>query len=81
MEIKTESQKHIIVQWFKRHHWESMQRCAKFRPDLNVSLRVKSQDDQMVYGQLTFTSIGRNLYHQRLVHFIITSLDEYQTTT
>ena len=76
-----EPTKHINQQWVKLEHYEAFVKCSKFRPDLSVKITELDKDDRgiLIHCRMTFTNIGRNLYMQRVIHFICTSLTEYQT--
>jgi hypothetical protein len=68
----------VTIQWFKRKHFEAFQKCAKFRPDLQVT--VTEMDDstpEMVHARVQFQTGGRTLLVQKMSHFIITSIDEF----
>jgi hypothetical protein len=79
--VTKEPTKHITQQWVKLEHYEAFVKCSKFRPDLSVKITEVAKDDSglLVHCRMTFTNIGRNLYMQRVIHFICTSLTEYQT--
>lgn len=76
-----EPTKHITQQWVKTEHYEAFLKCSKFRPDLSVKVTLIGEDESGLLKncKLTFTNVGRNLYMQRVFHFICTSLSEYQT--
>lgn len=68
----------ITIQWFKRKHFEAMERCAKFRPDLQVSIKeLEDSQEDMVHARVQFQTGGRTLLVQKMSQFIITSLDEF----
>ena len=68
----------MTVQWFKRKHFEAMERCAKFRPDLQVSIKeLEDSQEDMVHARVTFATGGRTLLVQKMSQFILTSLDEF----
>lgn len=83
MATNKESTKHVTRQWVKKEHFEAFVRCSKLRPDLYVRMNQLEEDETgvLILAQFTFTNVGRNLYTQRLIHFICTSLTEYQTET
>ena len=74
-----EPTKHITQQWVKLEHYEAFVKCSKFRPDLSTKITELDRDGLLVHCRMSFTNIGRNLYMQRVIHFICTSLTEYQT--
>ena len=76
-----EATKHITQQWVKREHYEAFLKCSKFRPDLSVKITLVQEDESglLCLCRMTFTNVGRNLYMQRVIHFICTSLSEFQT--
>ena len=76
-----EPTKHITQQWVKLEHYEAFVKCAKFRADFSAKMTILETDDSglLIHCRMTFTNIGRNLYMQRVIHFICTSLTEYQT--
>jgi len=74
-----EPTKHITQQWVKLEHYEAFVKCSKFRPDLSAKITELDKDGLLVHCRMTFTNIGRNLYMQRVIHFVCTSLTEYQT--
>lgn len=76
-----EPTKHITQQWVKLEHYEAFVKCSKFRADFSAKITELDKDDSglLVHCRMTFTNIGRNLYMQRVIHFICTSLTEYQT--
>jgi hypothetical protein len=74
-----EPTKHITQQWVKLEHYEAFVKCSKFRPDLSAKITELDKDGILVHCRMTFTNIGRNLYMQRVIHFVCTSLTEYQT--
>lgn len=75
-----EPTKHITQQWVRTEHYEAFLKCSKLRPDLSVKINLLEEDETglIKHVRLTFTNIGRNLYMQRVFHFICTSLTEYQ---
>lgn len=75
----TNQDKQITQQWVKRSVFESMEKCAKYRPDLqtHVSEIETDSDSMMVKAKIHINGAGRNLFTQRLTHFIITSLTEF----
>jgi hypothetical protein len=79
--VTKEPTKHITQQWVKLEHYEAFVKCSKFRPDLSVKITEVAKDDRgiLVHCRMTFTNVGRNLYMQRVFHFLLTSLSEYQT--
>lgn len=81
METK-EATKHITQQWVRKEHFEAYQKCAKFRPDFCCKVIELERDEQelLIKARFVFTSIGRNMYMQRLIHFFTTSLTEYNET-
>jgi hypothetical protein len=72
--------KHITEQWVRKEHFEAFVRCSNVRPDLSVKVIELERDtnDLLVKARFVFTNIGRNLYTQRIFHFISTSLEEYK---
>ena len=74
-----EPTKHITQQWVKLEPYEAFVKCSKFRPDLSTKITELDRDGLLVHCRMTFTNIGRNLYMQRVIHFVCTSLTEYQT--
>ena len=74
-----EPTKHITQQWVKLEHYEAFVKCSKVRPDLSTKITELDRDGLLVHCRMTFTNIGRNLYMQRVIHFVCTSLTEYQT--
>lgn len=80
MEIK-QQEKNITQQWVKREVFEAMERCAKYRPDLqiHVSELERNTDGEMVRAKIHING-GKILFAQKLTHFLITSLCEYRET-
>lgn len=74
-----EPTKHLTQQWVRKEHFEAFVKCSTLRPDLSVKVIELERDshDLLVKARFVFTNIGRNLYVQRLFHFISTSLTEY----
>ena len=77
--VTKEPTKHITQQWVKLEHYEAFVKCSKFRPDFSAKITELDKDGLLVHCRMTFTNIGRNLYMQRVIHFVCTSLTEYQT--
>lgn len=79
--VVKEPTKHITQQWVKTSHFEAFMKCSRLRPDLSVKVTLLDEEDSglLKHCRMTFTNIGRNLYMQRVIHFICTSLTEYQT--
>ena len=74
----TEKQdKQITQQWVKREVFDAMEKCCKYRPDLQVHVSQIEGDEQMVKAKIHINGAGRNLFTQKLTHFIITSLTEF----
>ena len=74
-----EPTKHITQQWVKLEHYEAFVKCSKCRPDFSAKITELDKDGLLVHCRMTFTNIGRNLSMQRVIHFVCTSLTEYQT--
>lgn len=72
--------KNITHQWVKREVFEAMERCAKYRPDLQIHVtEVESNDDgTMVRAKIHINGVGKILFAQKLTNFLITSLCEYK---
>ena len=77
--VTKETTKHITQQWVRLEHYDAFVKCSKFRPDLSTKITELDRDGLLVHCRMTFTNIGRNLYMQRVIHFVCTSLTEYQT--
>jgi hypothetical protein len=77
--VTKETTKHITQQWVRLEHYDAFVKCSKFRPDLSTKITELDRDGILVHCRMTFTNIGRNLYMQRVIHFVCTSLTEYQT--
>jgi hypothetical protein len=77
--VTKEPTKHITQQWVKLEHYEAFVKCSKCRPDFSAKITELDKDGLLVHCRMTFTNIGRNLYMQRVIHFVCTSLTEYQT--
>ena len=78
MENKTQ-EKNITQQWVKSDVFEAMERCAKYRPDLQIHVTEleRNTDGAMVRVKIHING-GKILFAQKLTHFIITSLCEYK---
>jgi hypothetical protein len=77
--VTKEPTKHITQQWVKLEHYEAFVKCSRCRPDFSAKITELDKDGLLVHCRMTFTNIGRNLYMQRVIHFVCTSLTEYQT--
>jgi hypothetical protein len=79
MENKTH-EKNITQQWVKRDVFEAMERCAKYRPDLQIHVTEleRNTDGAMVRAKIHINGAGKILFAQKLTHFLITSLCEYR---
>jgi len=69
--------KQLTQQWVKRDVFESLQRCAKYRPDLQIHVSEIESDDLMVKAKIHVNGGGKNLFTQRIIHFIITAMTEH----
>jgi hypothetical protein len=69
--------KQLTQQWVKRDVYEILERCAKYRPDLQIHVSELESDDLMVKAKIHVNGGGRNLFTQRIIHFIITAMTEY----
>jgi hypothetical protein len=69
--------KQITQQWVKRSVFECMEKCSKYRPDLQIHVSEMEGDDLMVKAKIHVNGGGKNLFSQRLVHFVITSMTEF----
>ena len=69
--------KQLTQQWVKKDVFESLQRCAKYRPDLQIHVSEIESDDLMVKAKIHVNGGGKNLFTQRIIHFIITAMTEY----
>ena len=67
-----EPTKHITQQWVKLEHYEAFVKCSKVRPDFSTKITELDRDGLLVHCRMTFTNIGRNLYMQRVIHFVCT---------
>ena len=74
---ETKQDKQITQQWVKRSVYDSMTKCAKYRPDLQVHVSEIDSDGDMVKAKIHINGAGRNLFTQKLTHFIITSMTEF----
>ena len=76
--MTTEKQdKQITQQWVKGSVYDAMSKCCKYRPDLQVHVSEIERDGDMVKAKIHINGAGRNLFTQKLTHFIITSLTEF----
>lgn len=75
---ENKQEKNITQQWVKSDVFRAMERCAKFRPDLqiHVSEIERNTDGQMVRAKIHING-GKILFAQRLTYFLITSMLEY----
>jgi len=73
----TTQDKQLTQQWVKRSVYDCMEKCSKYRPDLQVHVSEIEGDEQMVKAKIHINGAGRNLFTQKLVHFIITSMTEF----
>jgi len=69
--------KQLTQQWVKKDVFESLQRCAKYRPDLQIHVSEIESDDLMVKAKIHVNGGGKNLFTQRIIHFIITAMTEH----
>ena len=55
-------EKQITQQWVKREVFEAMEKCSKYRPDLQVHVSEIEGDEQMVKAKIHLNGAGRNLF-------------------
>jgi hypothetical protein len=77
--MENKQEKQITQQWLKYEVFEAMEKCAKYRPDLQIHVTKLEEDSDglMVRTKIHINGAGRTLFAQRLTHFIITSMLEY----
>ena len=76
-------EKQITQQWVRSDVFAALEKCAKFRPDLQIHITKLEEDSDglMVKAKIHLNGAGRTLFAQRLVHFIVTSMLEFYTQT
>jgi hypothetical protein len=76
--MENKQEKQITQQWLKYDVFKAMEKCAKYRPDLQIHVsNVEESDDGLMVRAKIHINGGRTLFAQRLTNFIVTSLLEH----
>jgi len=75
-EPKVDNTTFFTQQWLSADVAKILQKSSVANPEFDVHYSEKEwhEDGDLVQVRLTFRNCGRNLYHQRLVLFLIKSL-------
>lgn len=66
------------IQWVEPSVFDAFCRCAKLRPDYDVTMTEKAKDESgFILCALTFSNVGKTVFTRRLITFVVSAMRDF----
>lgn len=75
--MENKRQQNQTVQWVEPSVFTALESCAKFKPELGVQVKKLQEEQGRIQVKISIPNVGRNLFIQKLTHFLCISLLDF----